>query len=101
MGNAVIATNTDIMSNDINELESTLHRISDELDRMFEQIMDLDRMWEGPANETFVAAFSEDMQYCTELKETVRSIIESMRNAKDEYNRCETEVGSAVASIRI
>jgi len=96
-----IATNTDTMQSDIVELKESLARAVDQLKLMFEQVNELDSMWDGPANAEFVRQFAIDNDNCQELFKTINSIIGCMTAAKNQYIKCDNEVGDIIASISI
>jgi len=94
-----IATNTDLMTSDINSLTDELKGARGQLDKMFTEITELDTMWDGPANEEFVRQFAADKTACEELFKTIDSIIECMTYAKNEYVKCDNEIGSIIGAI--
>lgn len=96
-----IATNTDTMQKDISELTDSLGRAREQLKIMFEHVTELDSMWDGPANEEFVRQFGVDNDNCQELFNTINSIIDCMTHAKDEYIKCDNEIGDIIGAISI
>lgn len=101
MANQEISINTDSLSTDIEELNRTLAMAGKELDVMFEQIRELDAMWEGPANEMFNRQFANDYENAKGMCVTVQSLIECMQYAREQYNSCENQVNSIVSAINI
>lgn len=101
MAGTEIATNTDTMGADIDVLEAALKNARDQLDKMFTEINELDTMWDGPANSEFNAQFAIDYETGKALCDTIESIIESVRNARTEYIKCENEVSGIISSIKI
>ena len=96
-----IAVNTSTLTNDIAALQSALTSVRTQLDDMFNQVAELDTMWDGPANEEFNRQFGNDYENAKNLCKTVESIIECMTFARDQYNTCENEVNNIVSAIRI
>lgn len=96
-----IAVNTSTLSNDINALQSALASARAQLDNMFNQVAELDTMWDGPANAEFNRQFGNDYENAKNLCKTIESIIECMKFARDQYNSCENEVNSIVSAIMI
>ena len=94
-----IATNTDLMEVDIRSLEEELKGARNQLNKMFNEVSDLDRMWDGPANIEFVRQFNVDKTTCEEMFKTVDSIIECFKFAKQEYVKCDNEIGRIISSI--
>ena len=96
-----IAVNTSTLTNDIDALQTTLVSARTKLDDMFDQVAELDTMWDGPANEAFNRPFGNDYENAKNLCETIESIIECMKYARDQYNACEMEVNGIVSAITI
>ena len=100
MGNE-ITINTWTLSGDIETLQQQLNVIRTDMDKMYDAVRVLDSMWDGPANEAFNVQFNSDRNDMLELCNVVQKIIDCMEYAKKEYNSCEADVGSIVASIAI
>lgn len=100
MGNE-ITVNTWTLSGDIETLQQQLNVIRADMDKMYEAVRVLDGMWDGPANQAFNVQFNSDRNDMLELCNIVQKIIDCMEYAKKEYNSCEADVGSIVASIAI
>ncbi len=66
---------------------------------MTEDMAELDSMWDGPANEVFMAQFGQDVQYAQELCNMVQKLTECMEYAKKQYDICDGEVSALIASI--
>lgn len=96
-----ITVNTGTLSTDIAELRSILATTRKQLQEMFNQVAELDAMWDGPSNIEFVNQFNNDYNNSKELCDTVDSIIKCMEYARDQYNICENEVNGIVSSISI
>lgn len=96
-----IATSTEKMNEDIISLSEMLGKTRQTMERVIEQIKELDSMWEGVANTEFNIAFSHDVEFADSVFDTVENIIECMTYAKNEYVKCEGEVSGIVDSIRI
>ena len=96
-----ITVDTFTLAGDIEELQNTLLSVRRQLSDMFNQVTELDAMWDGPANSEFNRQFANDYENSRELCNTVESIIQCMQYAKEQYNLCENEVNGIVASINI
>lgn len=96
-----IAVDTSTLFGDIQELRAALSAVRSQLSDMFGQITELDAMWDGPANAEFNRQFRIDHENAENMCKMVESLIECMEYAKDQYNSCENEVNSNVASIQI
>lgn len=96
-----ITVDTAALAGDIEELQNALSEVRRQLNQMFEQVSELDAMWDGPANAEFNRQFANDYENFKELCNTVESIIQCMQYAKEQYNICENEINGIVASINI
>lgn len=96
-----IEQNTDYLSDDITRLEEEKAALEQAIDAMFAAVQELETTWKGPAKESFRIQFQNDYEKCSELNKTLESLIDKLRVAKNEYDRCENEVGNIVNSIRI
>ena len=96
-----IAVNTSTLSGDINELRTALSNVRKQLKEMFQQVTELDAMWDGPANEEFNRQFRNDYENARKLCTTIDSLLANMEFAKSQYNACENEVNGIISAIRI
>lgn len=101
MAKQEIAVNTSLLTGDIVELRDALNRARILLDRMFQQIRELDVMWDGPSNEEFNRQFANDYDNASGLCRMADSLIECMEYARDRYNLGENQVNSIIERIRI
>ena len=96
-----ITIDTATLAGDISDLEDALNNARKQLEDMFTQVAELDSMWDGPANEAFKKQFGVDYENSKSLCDTVQSLISCMEFAREQYNLCDNEVNSIVASIKI
>lgn len=96
-----ITINTGTLSTDISELQEALANARKQLEDMFEQVAELDTMWDGPANEEFNRQFGNDHENAKEMCKTVDSIIQCMQYAREQYDLCENDVNAIIAGINI
>lgn len=101
MAGKEIAVDTSTLAGDISELRTTLSAARAQLNDMFNQVAELDAMWDGPANEEFKKQFGIDYENAKNLCATVESLLGCMEFARDQYNLCENEVNGIVSAIRI
>ena len=96
-----IAVNTSTLAGDIEELRGALSSARTQLEEMFEQIAELDTMWDGPANEEFNRQFGIDYENARNMCQAVESLLACMENARNQYDRYENAVNSVVAAIAL
>lgn len=96
-----IEINIPSLKEDLDELQDQVKQIRDGMKQMFEEIQQLDSMWDGPANLAFNTQFVNDYQTMEEMCGTMDSIIAYGQNARTEYNKCENAVLAAIEEIKI
>lgn len=101
MAKEEIATNTLTMSSDIVSFRSSLAAVERQLNNLEKTNTELDSMWDGPANETFKSYFAKNFEKSKRMLQTVNSIVDCIEYARKEYDKCEGEVSSIIASIRV
>ncbi|MDE7028753.1 MAG: WXG100 family type VII secretion target [Lachnospiraceae bacterium] len=94
-----IEVDTNTLARDIKELSEELEKATKCIQTMTEDMAELDSMWDGPANEAFMVQFGQDTQYAQELCSMVQKLTECMEYARTQYDICDNEVSSLVASI--
>lgn len=99
-----MATNFEVnlstLSSDINNARHSLDYIRKNVKGMFNEIKELDAMWDGDANAAFNVQFNSDYEMMLEVCKNIEKLINSMEFAKQEYARCENSVSSAVQAMR-
>lgn len=96
-----IEISTAALQGDIEALETTLSQLEIEMKSMFQSVGELDRMWDGPANDAFNQQFLADHQTCQAMCETLRELIESLRHARTEYDKCEQNIDSMIRMVAV
>lgn len=96
-----ITVDTSTLTGDINELRVALLSARTQLKDMFDQIAELDRMWDGPANQEFNRQFGNDYKNAKNLCETIDALIDCMEFARNQYNSCEDKINQIVSAISI
>lgn len=96
-----ITINTSTLAGDIAALKGALANARVQLKKMFDSVAELDAMWDGPANDEFKRQFGIDYENAEAMCKTVDALIQSMEFAKEQYDKCDAEVGDIVAAITI
>lgn len=97
----IIEINIGTLANDIEDMQTELKALRDEMKFAFDAVTELDSMWNGPANDAFNQKFQQDHEAMNEMCKTIDSLILFMENARDEYRKCEGAVSDEIDSIRI
>ena len=96
-----IAINTATLQQDVDELRTKLEQVRKSINEAYSAVYQLDKMWDGPANIAFQAAFQKDQHDMEEMCNVISKMIDSMSNSRTEYEKCETDVNNIIDSIRI
>jgi len=89
------------LASDIGILQETVAALRSQMQEMFDNIVELDAMWEGSANAAFNVQFRSDYENMESMCKTFDSIIECLEYANKEYNSCENAVYDIVAAVSI
>lgn len=92
--------NLDNLNVDINNARHSLEYIKNNIKRMFDEIKELDAMWDGEANESFNIQFNSDYEMMLDVCKNIERNINSMEFAKQEYAKCENSISSAVQALK-
>ena len=93
--------NIQSLNADISRIEGNLNFINNNLKAMFDEIAQLDAMWDGSANEAFNVQFKSDYEMMIQVCKNLKALLESMQNARDTYLKCESNVSSEISKIRV
>lgn len=96
-----IGVNPQTLNSQTDSIQRELNRIREDIEKMYDAVRALDVMWDGPASESFKIQFNMDNIAMGQLCDTIQSILDSMKYAKDEYEKCEENVNSIISSIRV
>ena len=96
-----VAVSTAFLESQINSMREAVDTVDQNLGKLYEAIATLNQMWEGEANESFCERFENDELLIESLCIYIRKIIESMENAKKEYENCEEINQQLVDTIRM
>lgn len=96
-----IGVNPQTLNSQTDSIQRELNRIREDIEKMYDAVRALDVMWDGPASESFKIHFNMDNIAMGQLCDTIQSILDSMKYAKDEYEKCEENVNSIISSIRV
>ncbi len=97
----MIQADTNYLSNTINDLNTGLKNLRNLIDEIYQEMKELDSMWDGPANAEFNVQFENDRQDFLSVCKEIQKYIEKVDYAKREYNNCESRVADIVNAIRV
>lgn len=97
----IIKIDTERLNSTISGMESDLDQINNLIAQIYQEMKQLDTMWDGPANDMFNVQFEKDNQEFLRICGKVKDYIGKLDYAKNEYNKCENKVNEIVRSIRI
>lgn len=93
--------NTSALYADIQEIENNVAILERESEHMFDEIMELNATWNGPANDAYNEQFRTDYGIICEMMKDLRQYVNELYEADKAYNRCEEQVGELVRNIWI
>ena len=96
-----IEVDTIQLGRDESDLDAQIWEMQNVLDDVYEQMNELDAMWDGLASEVFKVQFARDKEYFTEACGEVQLLSESIAKARMEYEKCDELVSMAIDAIRI
>lgn len=96
-----IETATNPLCADKAVMETELSAVRQEIQQLFQEMQELDSMWDGPASQAFAAQFQTDYEIIQEICENLEGFIHCMQYAADEYNKCENTIAEIISAVRI
>jgi len=96
-----IEIDTSCLSRDASTMHSKVAQMEREAEGMFTAVRELDAMWDGPANKTFVQMFRKDYETMRSFCRALHTLAGCMAQAGRTYEARENEVGGVVSAIRI
>lgn len=99
MASKEIEIETTALDRDTRRLSEELELAKNLIRSMTDDMAQLNSMWDGPANEAFMAQYARDEQYAQKLCGMVQRMVECMEYARKQYDTCEGEVRTLISSI--
>jgi len=96
-----IEINTEMLGNTISDMSIGITQLYSHIKEIYEDIKELDNMWDGSANQVFYIQFEKDRAKLLNICGNLETYIDKMQYAKDEYNKCENAVAHIVDTIWI
>ena len=96
-----IGINTSTLQSDVETLEQQTNLLERKIEDMFNSVKALQSTWEGPAHTAFEQQFGTDYRTSMYMVKTLRELIASLKNAREKYDECASEVDGLVNSLRV
>ena len=96
-----VRVNTSSLSRTRESVSSQVNKIRTQITALYQDVDQLNGMWEGDAHAVFDAKFKADIRYLESLMKSLDGIVSFETNAEKEYNTCESKVGSLISDIQI
>ena len=96
-----IKINTNSLKSDATSIGTSIQNMSRSLSNLKSDMQKLDSMWDGPASETFKAAYNSDISMLNNVISNLKKINNFETTACKKYKSCEQKVGSIVSSIKV
>jgi uncharacterized protein YukE len=96
-----IEISTPWLDNDITRMQEQLDNLVAAKNQVYRRLESLNSMWEGAAQYIFINQTRIDETVLQGLINNLNNLIECMQYAKSEYERCNDEVNSKIAGIRL
>lgn len=96
-----IEINTAYLDADTKTMQTQLEALKAAQTQVLRSLLEVDSMWEGAANQAFVAQIQVDARMLQELLKSIKNLIECLEYAKEQYNNCTEDVNSKIAALRM
>lgn len=96
-----IEVNTQLLGRLVSDMREDAASIRNYVQEIYQNIRELDAMWDGPANQAFNLQFEKDRAKLLDICSEIENYIDKVKDAQDEYNRCESAVADMINAIRI
>lgn len=96
-----IQIDTGLLKRTISDMKADIENMKKDMAGIYQDIHELDTMWEGPAKSIFNSQFETDRQEFMQICNELVGYVDKMVYATDEYNKCESRVNEIINSIRV
>lgn len=96
-----IKVNTFKQNQDQKKLSECLNLIEGDIRDIYEQVGQLDQMWDGEANKAFNIQFGNDYRTICEILQQIKKFLSVFDDVRNAYESCESEVGEIIRAIQI
>ena len=96
-----IRVDTTQLQKDKNTVKANLKKVERIIKSIYDDVAELDAMWDGSANEAFKNQFQRDYVTINEILRDIEKYIEKMSYAKNKYENCENAVSEIISKIKV
>ncbi|MGN0621794.1 MAG: WXG100 family type VII secretion target [Porcipelethomonas sp.] len=89
------------LGDDAEKLYEIISEFEQVINKTYEKMTELDGMWDGPAKDTYISQFKADYNTLRDIVSSLKNYSDSLENAKNVYEKCETGVVALVNGINI
>ena len=76
-------------------------KIIESIQEIYNDVQELNKLWEGDAHDSFVEKISKELQKFEESNKNIQLLINFETNAEQEYQQCFNDVESMIEEIKV
>ncbi|MBE6758572.1 MAG: hypothetical protein E7554_00590 [Ruminococcaceae bacterium] len=97
----IIEVETGTLASDVVSLRELIEEVWEKKRKLITCMFNIDVMWDGPANDEYIAQYKRDDDAFDELLKSLIRAVDCMDYARSGYDKCEEEVSDIIAAINI
>jgi len=101
MSKEYVKIDTARLKGDIAKTEADIAQAEKELNGMFTAVVELNKMWKGPANEAFNQQFTDDYNRMKNYLANLQKFTQRLNEDKNTYESCEARVLEKINALKI
>lgn len=82
-------------------IEGMVGQMKESVQRLYAELAELNTMWDGPANAAFNDQFQRDSEEMSGICKALDGYVQDLNTARNEYDKCDSDVRSIIDAIRI
>ena len=86
---------------DRKSIDYIYRRIIESIQEIYNDVQELNKLWEGDAHDSFVEKISKELQKFEESNKNIQLLINFETNAEQEYQQCFNDVESMIEEIKV